>query len=68
MGLTVLVQEDREALFAFAVGAVPAAVLVDGEGRVASRTAVGEEAVEELLRGAHQAPELELIEVTGGAR
>ncbi len=68
-GLTVLVQEDREALVAFAIGAVPAAVLIDGEGRVASGTAIGPDAVEELLRGARSAPDaLEVVQVTGGVR
>jgi len=36
--LPLLVQEDREAIFAFSVGAVPAAVVVDQRGRVASET------------------------------
>ena len=68
-GLTVLVQEDREALVAFAVGAVPAAVLVDARGRIASETAVGEVAVEELLLGARPAPDfLEVVKVAGEMR
>lgn len=67
-GLTVLVQEDREALFAFAVGGVPAAVVLDADGRVASSTAVGPGAIEELLRGAAPAPALEMVQVTRGVR
>lgn len=67
-GMTVLVQEDREALFAFAVGAVPAAVVIDAEGRVASETAIGPDAVEQLLRGSAPAPALEVVQVTGGVR
>ncbi len=65
-GVPVLIQEDREALLAFAVGAVPAAVLLDGEGRVASQTAIGDVAIEELLLGAHPAPgSLEVVHVGG---
>lgn len=67
-GLTVLVQEDREALFAFALGAVPAAVVLDAEGRVASETAVGPDAVEELLRSTVPVPALEVVQATGGVR
>jgi uncharacterized membrane protein YphA (DoxX/SURF4 family) len=67
-GLSVLVQEDREAIFAFAVGAVPAAVVVDGEGRIASPTAMGPDAVEELLLGRKAVPELNVIETVGGVR
>jgi uncharacterized membrane protein YphA (DoxX/SURF4 family) len=67
-GLSVLVQEDREAIFAFSVGAIPAAVIVDREGRIASPTAMGPDAVEELLLGQGTIPELNVIERVGGAR
>jgi uncharacterized membrane protein YphA (DoxX/SURF4 family) len=67
-GLTVLVQEDREAIFAFAVGAVPAAVVVDREGRVASETVMGPDAVEELLQGTWIGAELNVVETVGGVR
>jgi uncharacterized membrane protein YphA (DoxX/SURF4 family) len=67
-GLTVLVQEDREAIFAFAVGAVPAAVVVDQEGRVASETVMGPDAVEGLLLRMKAVPELNVIESVGGVR
>ncbi len=67
-GLSVLVQEDREAIFAFAVGAVPAAVIVDREGRIASATAMGPDAVEELLLGMKAVTELNVIESVGGVR
>jgi hypothetical protein len=68
-GPTVLIQEDREALVAFAIGAVPAAVVLDAEGRVASGTAIGDIAVEELLLGARPAPDsLEIVQTAGGVR
>ena len=67
-GLPVLIQEDREALFAFAIGAIPAAVLIDAEGRVASRTAIGEDAVMDLLHGSSPIPALDVLRVTGPAR
>jgi uncharacterized membrane protein YphA (DoxX/SURF4 family) len=68
-GPSVLIQEDREALVAFAIGAVPAAVLLDGEGRVASGTAIGDIAVEELLLGARPAAvALEVVQTAGGVR
>jgi uncharacterized membrane protein YphA (DoxX/SURF4 family) len=59
-GVTVLVQEDREALFAFAVGAVPAAVVVDAEGRISGPTAIGPAAIEELL-SPPSPPEREIV-------
>ncbi|MBS1676796.1 MAG: hypothetical protein JST08_05360 [Actinobacteria bacterium] len=66
-GLTVLVQEDREGLVAFKVGAVPAAVLLDAEGRVAGPTAIGDLAVDELLLGARPASAtVEVVQVAGG--
>jgi len=66
-GLPVLVQEDREAIVAFAIGAVPAAVLLDASGRIASAPAIGDVAVEELLLGARPAPDfLEVVNVAGG--
>ncbi|MFN8216861.1 MAG: MauE/DoxX family redox-associated membrane protein [Solirubrobacterales bacterium] len=67
----VLLHARREALIAFGVGAIPAAVAVDSEGRMASAAAIGERAVVELLRSFAGAPELELIEMAGvpaGAR
>lgn len=67
-GLSVLVQEDREAIFAFSVGAIPAAVVVDREGRVASETVMGPDAVEELLLGWRAVAELNVIERVGGTR
>ena len=68
-GPTVLIQEDREALVAFAIGAVPAAVVLDGEGRVASGTAIGDVAIEELVLGARPAPaSLEIVQTVGGVR
>ena len=67
--MTVLIQEDREALVAFAVKAVPAGVLLDAQGRIASETALGEVAVEELLLGARSASSpLEVVQVAGGVR
>jgi len=60
-GMTVLIQEDREALVGFAIGAVPAAVVLDAEGRVASLPALGEVAVEELLLST--CPERDPLEV-----
>jgi len=65
--LPVLIQQDREAIVAFAVGAVPAAVLLDAEGRVASRTAIGDVAVEQLLRTAQPARRaLTVLSANGG--
>jgi hypothetical protein len=67
-GMTVLLEEDREATLAFAVGAIPAAVVLDSEGRIASATAIGPDAVEELLRGAGRRRELEVVHVSGSVR
>lgn len=65
----VLAQRDREALAAFRVAAVPAAVLVDDRGLIASEPAIGPREVERLLRTlAGRPPELELVEVIGGMR
>ena len=65
----ILAQRDREALAAFRVAAVPAAVLVDERGLIASEPAIGEAAVEELLRSlAGPLPELNVIEMIGGIR
>jgi hypothetical protein len=67
-GLNVLIQDDREALVAFALAAVPSAVIVDSDGRVASLPAVGEDAIVSLLHSAGREPELDVIEVLGGSR
>lgn len=68
-GLTVLVQEDREAIVAFAIGAVPAAILLDARGRIATAPAIGEAAVEQLLLGARPARDfLEVVNVAGELR
>jgi uncharacterized membrane protein YphA (DoxX/SURF4 family) len=66
-GPTTLIQRDREALVAFAIGAVPAAVLLDRDGRVASSTAIGDVAAAELLLGARPATAaLEVVQTAGG--
>jgi uncharacterized membrane protein YphA (DoxX/SURF4 family) len=69
-GLNVLIQEDREALVAFRLGAVPSAVIVGGDGRIASSPAVGEEAIEGLLRtgGPAPLPDLNVIDILGAGR
>ena len=53
-GATVLLQRDHEAFDAYAVRAVPSAVVIDADGRIASHLAVGPDAIEALL-----APEAE---------
>lgn len=48
----VLIQTDREVAHAFGAGGTPSAVLIDRDGRVGSRAAVGARAIDGLLAGA----------------
>lgn len=66
----ILLRAKREALIAYGVGAIPGAVAIDSEGRMASAAAIGEKAVVDLLRSIGDGPDLELIEVSrsGGSR
>jgi uncharacterized membrane protein YphA (DoxX/SURF4 family) len=62
----ILLRARREGLIAYGVGAIPGAVAVDPEGRIASAAAIGEEAVVDLLRSFADGPDLELIEMPRG--
>jgi methylamine dehydrogenase accessory protein MauD len=60
----VLLQEEHEVTTAYAVKAMPAAVLVDLSGRIATPLAVGGPRVQELLLGTSTPPaELEVVTV-----
>ncbi len=61
----VLLHARREALIAFGVGAIPGAVAVDPQGRIASSAAIGEEAVVELLRSTGGGPDI--LNLSGGS-
>lgn len=62
----ILLHAQRAGLIAYGVGAIPGAVAVDSEGRMASAAAIGEKAVVDLLRSLANGPDLELIEVPRG--
>src|SRR5215207_661410 len=59
----VLLQDDREVAQAFEAEATPAAVLVHPDGTVASRLAVGGDAIAELAEQVLVAPPASLVEV-----
>ncbi|HEX4305718.1 MAG TPA: MauE/DoxX family redox-associated membrane protein [Solirubrobacterales bacterium] len=67
-GIELLFQDGSEALAAYAIGALPSAVVVGADGRAASPTAVGDAAIAALLRNRHDpgmAVGLSLIGVGG---
>jgi hypothetical protein len=67
--LTVLLQRVREVAAAYHANAVPSAVVVGNDGRIASSLAVGEDAVERLLFSVGpKAPELQVLNGVGAGR
>jgi len=66
LGLVDVVDDAEGALFsAFAVGAVPAAQVIDGGGQIASHRAEGADAVSELIAGAGGYAPLTLVGLGG---
>jgi peroxiredoxin len=61
----VLLQHDREAFAAYRVHTVPSATIVDADGRVASETVTGNQAIERLI-GATAVPVPERLRVAAG--
>lgn len=66
--VTVLFQRENEVAVAFHAPMVPSAVIVAEDGRIASRLAVGERGVEQLLFSFGSTPELEVLNGLGGGR
>lgn len=62
---TVLLDPDRGVAKAFEVAGTPSAVLVDGDGRIASTVAPGADAIRALVARARPAP-MEVVQAGGG--